>query len=118
MNFIETIKRDLSQERNLRGLRGRVLVDARALYALIETYETLDSQARVLYEGSAGLELDHQLRNTITALYHRERKNTETTLMTIMQTLLPLMERKEKEARARLLILDSMDTPPTEDKSQ
>lgn len=115
MNFIETIKRDLSEERNLRGLRGRVVVDGRALCELVETYETLDSQARALYEGSAALELDHQLRNTITALYHRERKNTETTLMTIMQTLLPLMERKEKEARARLCISNYIGTPPTEE---
>ena len=120
MDFIKTIKRDLSQERNIIGLRDRVAVNARALRALIKTYETLDSQARALYRAGPALELDHQLRNTITALYHQERENTETTLMTIMQTLLPLMELKEKEAkeaRAKPCISSYMRTPPTEDKS-
>jgi len=96
-NFLEHIKADLDEPRNLRGMRGRVVVDARNLRKLIECFETMDTTARALCPSGRTLEVGHQLHNLIEAAYHLQGKNAETTLALIMGTLLPLIEARHRE---------------------
>jgi len=97
MNFLERIKKDINDPRNRQGMRERVVVDARSLRELLEHFETMDTAERALHKDARRLEIEHQLHNLIEAAYHQQGKDAETTLMLIMETLLPLMESRRKE---------------------
>jgi len=97
MNFLKRLKSDLNEPMNLRGMRSKVHVDARSLRELIHHYENMESTERALNYEARYLEVNHQLHNLITASYHKQGRNAETTLMLIMDTLRPLMKERDKE---------------------
>jgi CelD/BcsL family acetyltransferase involved in cellulose biosynthesis len=102
MNYLERIKADLNDPRNCRGMREKVLVDARSLHELLANHEVMDATERALHPESRRLEVNHQLHNLITASYLQQGKNAETTMMRIMDTLRPLMEKKYKEQEKQI----------------
>jgi len=97
MNFLDKINEDLNEPRNLRGMRDKVCVDSRALRELLRVYEQIDSERRVLNTDHCVNSLHRLLHETITAVYHQQGKGAETTLLIIMQTLQPLMEKQRKD---------------------
>ena len=76
-------------------MREKTVVNTRDLIALVENFETLDADARAMYPGEREANINQQLSYAIIATYHHS-KNTEYTLMTIMDTLIPLMEENQK----------------------
>lgn len=97
MSFLTVIKRELYDERKHAGTREKVLVDTRALWELVSQFEVLDATERALHREQRGLEVTEWLRNLIIAAYQQQGKNSEATLMLVMDTLRPLMEERAKE---------------------
>lgn len=97
MDFLQRIKDELLDPRNTRGMRGKVSVSVKELDSLIYHFEELDSYARATDRTSRALHVNECLHNTIIAAYQQQGRNAETTLMVIMDTLLPLMEERNKE---------------------
>lgn len=97
MNFLERIKEELDSPRNRAGMRDQVAVNTRALRELIHHFERLDSEARAEHNSRAGAPLEQQLSEIIKAVYHKHDRNSDTTLLVIMDTLTPLIEAKRKE---------------------
>lgn len=95
MSFIETIKRDMYDEHQRRGLRNKVVVDTRALRELIEHYEKMDSFARS--ESDMHCSLHHKLHNVLDALYS-ENHDSERLMLDVMGILKPMIERRVKES--------------------
>lgn len=102
MNFLDIINRDLSDLRNLQGMREKMYVNSRAIRELVRHYEELDSFHRVTSIDDRGAVLEEKLHNCIKAVYENQGKNAETTLMLIMDTLRPLMERRYKDQQLRM----------------
>ena len=99
MSFIKRIKRDLDFNERRYGRREQTLVDSRSLRELIDNFEALDSEARALYPAGRSDELTNQLHHAVEAVFHRNDKNAEITLMVIMGALMPLMEERYKGRR-------------------
>jgi len=97
MNFLERIKHNLEDYRNTRGRRDMVFVDRVALLELLSHYEVMDATERALPPAGVRQGISHQLHNLITASYLLQGKNSERTLMVVMDTLLPLMDKRHKE---------------------
>ena len=97
MNFLQRLKEELNDPKNCMGQREKVLVSTKALRELLYHFETLDSYERATHKETRKQHINEQLRHTICASYHQQGKNTETTLMLIMDTLRPLMEERHKE---------------------
>ena len=100
MNFLERVKRDLEDSH---GAREKVLINYQALRELVDHFERLDSYARAIHPDQKKRRTDmykyieHELAMVIEAMYHQQGRDAETTLMTIMETLLPLMQKRHKE---------------------
>jgi hypothetical protein len=101
MSFIERIKQNLNDERNRRGMRDKVLVDARALDELVRHYDVLDSAERALHPEARRQQIFKQLHDTLAAAYHQQSCDSELTLMVVMETLLPLIEQKQRDRITR-----------------
>lgn len=97
MNFLEQIKEKLDSPRNRAGMRDQVTVNTRALRELIHHFERLDSDARSEHYRLAGAPPEQQLSEIIKTVYHKQGRNSEITLLIIMDTLTPLIEAKRKE---------------------
>lgn len=94
MNFLQRIKAQLYDPRQGRvGMGQQVRVDSIALSELIDNFESLDSQFRASFKHH---DLRAHLRDAITAMYHNQGRNSELTLLVIMETLTPLIEANEK----------------------
>ena len=93
---LERIKDSLSDPRNQRGMRDKVLVDARALYELIDRFEEMDAVIRANHTLRDADNIRFVLRDTIRAVYCQQGRSSEMTLMIIMDTLRPLMEDRAK----------------------
>jgi hypothetical protein len=96
MNFIEQLKLSLTNPRNRHGQNTQCLVSIRALDKLISEYESLDSMARVHYDGYETLPLQEKLADVLTALYKNNDQNGDRILLTIMDIMMPLIEEKNK----------------------
>lgn len=94
MNFLETIKREMYNEERRRGLRNKCVVDTDSLRNLIDDYEKFDSFARSESDMHAGL--INKLSNVLYALYC-ENHDSERLMLTVMDILRPLIERRLKE---------------------
>lgn len=97
MNFLQRIKDNLNDYRNNHGRRQQVIVDTSALRELIDRFEDLDTECRALHPKARNQAIEKQLHDTINAVYQKQGKNAETTLMLIMDTLRPLMEERHKQ---------------------
>lgn len=97
MSFLKKIKADLRNEEKMRGMRGKVTVDTKSLMELVAHFESLDSYHRSTSYDFKREVAARQLGELITTVYRLESKNSEKTLMIIMDTLRPLMEERHKE---------------------
>lgn len=98
MNFLNLVKLGLD---DIRGTRGKAIVDRQALRELIEHFERLDSHARAMHahdNSTRHKDSAYVLSTAIEAMYHQQGKNAETTLLVIMETLMPLMQQRQKES--------------------
>ena len=95
MNYFDKIKKEMLDEQNRRGLRDKVIVDARALHQLLDDYERMDSILRERYDDDAYDELKHKLYNILRALYY-ENHDSEQLMLFIMGTLRPMIEERIK----------------------
>jgi len=93
---LKKIKCSLSDIRNQRGMRDKVLIDARALYELIDNFEDMDAVFRVNHASNGDDNIRNVLRYAIEAVYRQQGRSSEMTLMIIMDTLRPLMEERAK----------------------
>ena len=100
MDFLERIKTELHDYRRQQGLRSKTMVDTRCLLELIERFEQMDSEDRVGHNmGHVGLE--YHLHNAILAVYHAKKRNSEETLLTIMETLTPVIKENRRIIRLK-----------------
>ena len=93
---LEKIKYSLSDLRNQRGMRDKVLVDTRALYELIDSFEDMDAAFCVNHAVNSDVNIRNVLRYAIESVYRQQGRSSEMTLMIIMDTLRPLMEERAK----------------------
>ena len=104
MDFLSCLKKDLNDVRKRRGYQPEeVLVRAGCLRQMIEAFERLDSDARSAHNFHIA-PLDQRLFEAVTAMYHQQRKDSDDTIAIIMQTLLPLIEEKQKANHNRAII--------------
>lgn len=96
-NFVKTIKREINDLMNCRGQREKCLVSTRALHALLDDYERLDTYVQATSLDAQRINIQQHLHHTIQAAYEQQNKNAETTLMLIMDTLRPLMEERHNQ---------------------
>ena len=97
MDFLRLIKEEINDYEKRRGMRESIVVNTCALRELIDRYERLESWERAIQEHQIpGISLHMVLADAITAVYHSHGKNAEATLLTIMDTLKPLIEEKQK----------------------
>ena len=100
MNFLERVKRDLQDNQ---GTRGKVFINYQALCKLVYDFERLDSYVRATHPDQKKRRTDMyqcievELARVIEAMYHQQGRDSEATLMVIMETLLPLMQKRRKE---------------------
>lgn len=94
MNFLETIKQNLYDQEMRQGLRNHCVVNTKSLRELIDHFEQLDSFERSKADDHASL--THKLHNVLHALY-RENHDSEQLMLTVMDTLKPMIERRVKE---------------------
>src|SRR5574343_1220361 len=100
MSFLDHLKRDLGDPRN-RVDRDTWAVQGRSLHELIDAFEKLDSDARSRYlSADPGAPLEHRVHASVTALYYATEKDADLTMLVIMETLLPLMQERNR-ARVR-----------------
>ena len=108
MNFLENLKHDLEDGRLRRGSREKILVDGKSLNILIEQFERIDTAERALHPGAMENNVLEALHNAITAVYHQYNKEPQITLLEIMRTLHPLME-KDLKRKSRELEYQDLD---------
>jgi len=97
MGFIEKIKKSIEDRENGRGLRGKTVVDTRALIELINAFEALDSAERVEHNKNMKGRIRHTLAEALEALYRDQDRHSDLVMEIVMHTLKPLMEEKYQQ---------------------
>jgi len=94
MNFLQRIKSQINDPRQIQGSHQFTRVDYSALAELVDHFESVDAQFRALHDER---DTRQNLRNAITAMFHEKGRNSEEVLVLIMDTLQPLIEEKLKQ---------------------
>ena len=97
MNFVKTLQEQINDPIRSRGRQCEVTVSHRALRELLMHFEELDSYCRATHPETRSRDINNQLAYTIEAAYQQQGKSSERTLMLIMDTLRPLMEKRHKD---------------------
>jgi len=70
MNFFNSIKEQLNDKKNSRGMRGKVLVDANCLREVIERFEVLENE----YRASCCINIGTWYRSECSGLWHENQE--------------------------------------------
>lgn len=111
MNFLKLVKQDIELSTRYGGNADKVKINARAVVALIEDYERLDSTLRS--SASSAADIGTRLHCLVSELFHAKNSNSDDVLMEVMCLLEPLIleRRKLRGVAARMGIGDSQLRP-------
>ncbi len=102
MDFLKIIKQQLNDPKRSRG-RIEIPVCRQSLMELVHHFERLDSAARAQSDNHH--DLHRQLHNTLEALY-REGRDSDRLMMSIMDTLSPLIQERLKQGSIPQAVID------------
>ena len=95
MSFLKRIKDQMHDPRlGNRTHKSRVLIERHDLQELVDNFEGLDTEMRARHHAPS---VHENLANAIEAAFHKNGKDSEITLLAIMDTLKPLVEDRHKE---------------------
>lgn len=95
-SFLTRLKSEMYNERQ-HGYREKVLVSRRALETLLHHFEDMDAYLRATPPEVRQKHIREKLHHTLRAMYEQQGKDSEATLMAVMDTLRPLMEERQRQ---------------------
>ncbi len=96
MRPLDRLKADMLDMQRRRGMREKVVVDSRSLRELLDDYERMESVERLAHNQHNYEMANHLLHDAIAASYHQSGRDSERTLLVIMDTLKQLIEESRK----------------------
>lgn len=97
MDFLKTIRDDLSNPHRRTHAGSNAVVDVGCLEELVRHYETLDSVARTQDRSFHYKDIEKQVADLVTALFQRNEHGAEKVLTLVIDILQPLIDKRNKQ---------------------